>query len=150
MDNSVDVPGYKYYLDPDSGARPAVFVTYVNLVEADEESAVNGVLFPVTPEELELLDARERSYSRRDVTDRLVAPPPGGRVWTYVGSSEARARFDAARSRGVAVVDRAYLDLVRTAFAALGDDALARFDQSTDAPEVPVRALRRVDIRSGD
>ena len=33
MDNSVDLPGYKHYVDPD-GARPDVKVTFLNLVEA--------------------------------------------------------------------------------------------------------------------
>ena len=32
MDNSVDLPGYKYYVTPD-GERPPVFVTFLNLVE---------------------------------------------------------------------------------------------------------------------
>jgi hypothetical protein len=148
MDNSVDLPGYKHYVDPGSGERPAVFVTFLDLVEAGSDEAVNGVVFPVSAEELELLDARERNYERREVSDRVEGPPAGARVWAYVGSATARARFEAARSRGLAVVDRAYLDLVRAAFAALGDGALRRFDDSTDAPGVPLRTLRRVDATS--
>jgi hypothetical protein len=146
MDNSVDLPGYKHYVDPDSGERPAVFVTFLDLVEAGADESVNGVVFPVSAEELELLDARERNYERREVTDRVDGATAGARVWAYVGSAAGRARFDAARSRGLAVVDRAYLELVRTAFAALGDRALRRFDESTDPPGVPLRALRRVDL----
>jgi gamma-glutamylcyclotransferase (GGCT)/AIG2-like uncharacterized protein YtfP len=143
MDNAVDLPGYKHYLDADDGSRPAVCVTYVNLDE-DPDSSVNGVLFPVSPDELPALDARERNYARREVTDR-VEPAVDGRVWVYVATDEARARFDDARARGTAVVDRDYLELVRGAFAALGTDATRRFDASTDPPDVPVRALRRVD-----
>jgi hypothetical protein len=148
MDNSVDLPGYKHYLDPETGERPAVAVTFVNLVDAAADATVNGIVFPVTAAELELLDARERNYERREVTD-LVEPPADGSVWVYVGSDAARERFEAARSRGLAVVDRAYLDLVRAAFAALSEDALERFDASTDSPGVPVRALRRVDASAG-
>jgi len=143
MDNSVDLPGYKHYLDPGDGSRPAVCVTYVNLVE-EPDSSVNGIVFPVAADELPALDARERNYERRDVTDR-VTPAVDGRVWTYVATAEARERFESARARGAAVVDRGYLEVVRGAFAALGTEAASRFDASTDAPEVPVRALRRVD-----
>ena len=149
MDNSVDLPGYKHYLDPDSGERPPVFVTFLDLVEAGADGSVNGVVFPVSGEELELLDARERNYERREVTDRVDGAAAGARVWVYVGSEAARTRFEAARSRGLAVVDRAYLELVRNAFAVRGTRALRRFDESTAEPGVPVRALRRVDLPAG-
>jgi hypothetical protein len=139
MDNAVDLPGYKFYVDPATGERPAIFVTFLNLVEAPGD-AVNGVLFPVDdPAEL---DARERNYVRRDVE----LPGIDGRVWVYLGSEDARARYDGAVARGVAVVDRSYLELVRDGFGNLGAEALMRFDQSTDPPEVPVRSLRRVDL----
>ena len=139
MDNSLDLPGYKYYVDPATGERLAVFVTFLNLVEAPGD-AVNGVLFPVgDPAEL---DARERNYERRAV--ELAGFD--GRVWAYIGSDDARARYDGAAARGAAVVDRSYLELVRDGFGSLGADALMRFDQSTDPPDVPVLPLRRVDI----
>ena len=44
MDNSRDLPGYKYYVDRHSGARPAVHVTFLDL-EPDPATAVNGVVF---------------------------------------------------------------------------------------------------------
>ena len=147
MDNSLDLPRYKHYVDPETGERPAVVVTYVNLAE-DDRSSVNGVLFPVEPAELRLLDGRERNYERRDVTERVAAPGVDGRVWAYVASAEARARYESGRARGAAVVDRAYVEIVRASFAALGGDELSRFDASTDPPEVPIRALRRVDAPS--
>ena len=74
MDNSVDLPGYKYYVDEASGERPEVFVAFVDLVP-DDAAAVNGVVFEVD-----------------------------------------------------------------------GDGELERFDRSTDPPEVPVRALKRIDL----
>jgi cation transport regulator ChaC len=141
MDNSVDLPGYKYYVDPDTGERPRVFVTFLNLVEASG-SGVNGVVFPVSPDELAALDARERNYRRREVT----LPGVEGRAWAYTGSDEARARYQDAVALGAAVVDRSYLDLVRERFGSLGADALILFDQSTDPPSVPVRSLRRVEL----
>jgi hypothetical protein len=125
MDNSVDLPGYKYYVEPD-GTRPDMKVTFVNLVEADD--AVNGVVFEGDPD---VLDLRERNYSRCEVE-------PG--LWAYIGTPEARARYE----EGPSVVSREYLETVRRGFEALGQ--LARFEQTTDPPRVPVRDLRRVDL----
>jgi dephospho-CoA kinase len=142
MDNSVDLPGYKFYLDPASGERPAVFVTYLNVVP-DESCAVNGVVFPVEAAELAVLDDRERNYTRREVTGAVDVD---GRAWVYVATEAARARYEGAAASGVAVVDGSYVELVRGAFAGLGDGELRYFDQSTDPPSVPVRALRRVNL----
>jgi hypothetical protein len=138
MDNSVDLPGYKHYVDPETGERPAVFVTFLNVEPADG-AWVNGVLFGVDPDELALLDARERNYERRAVD---VA---GTRAWTYVGTTDARARYRSGVAAGAAVVSGGYADGVRASFAAIGKGALRRFDESTEPPGVPVRALRRVD-----
>ncbi|MHB8233505.1 MAG: gamma-glutamylcyclotransferase family protein, partial [Solirubrobacteraceae bacterium] len=50
MDNTQDLPGYKYYRDP-SGERPPIFVTFLNLVPAAGRN-VNGIVFRVDPHEL--------------------------------------------------------------------------------------------------
>ena len=31
MDNRQTIPGYKYYVDPDTGERPPVHVTFLNI-----------------------------------------------------------------------------------------------------------------------
>jgi hypothetical protein len=144
MDNTRDLPGYKYYLDPETGDRPGVCVAYLDLAH-DPRTAVNGVVFPVEAPALAALDRRERNYERRDVTAHLD-PPIGGRVWTYIGTAAARERLERARERGAAVVDRAYFDTVRDGFAQLGPAELERFDASTDSPPLPMTALRRVDM----
>jgi gamma-glutamyl AIG2-like cyclotransferase len=132
MDNSKDLPGYKYYVDPASGERPAVFVAFLDLVR-DDASTVTGVVFEVDDARLQELDSRERNYERRDVeTD----PPTGGPTYAYVGTPEARERF----RTGPTVVARAYFELVQTGFERLGAGP-------TDAPPVPIRDLERVDIR---
>jgi cation transport regulator ChaC len=138
MDNRRTIPGYKYYVDPDTGERPPVRVTFLNLYPA-AEGRVNGVAFPVTADELDELDRRERNYERIDVTE-LIDAGLGGTVWTYLGSEAARERFAA----GAAVVAQGYFDAIRGDFAATG--GLEAFDRSTDPLTVPLRRLTRVDV----
>ena len=138
MDNRQTIPGYKYYVDPDTGERPPVHVTFLNIYPA-AEGRVNGIAFPVTAEALDRLDRRERNYDRIDVT-RLLDVDLGGTVWTYLGSEDARGRFEA----NAAVVSQDYFDAVRDDFATAG--GLDEFDRSTDRLTVPLRRLTRVDL----
>jgi hypothetical protein len=113
-------------------------VTFLNLYPA-AEGRVNGVAFPVTADELDELDRRERNYDRTDVT-RLIDADLGGTVWTYLGSEAARERFAA----GAAVVAQGYFEAIRADFAATG--GLEAFDRSTDPLTVPLRRLARIDV----
>jgi hypothetical protein len=133
MDNTRDLPGYKYYVDRETGERPPVYVTYVDLAE-DPQSVVDGVVFEVR--DLPALDARERNYERRDVTGD-VTPPTGGRVWAYFGTDAARQRFTDGLRANTAVIARDYIDKLR--------QAAPDFDASTDPPPVPIRDLERID-----
>ncbi len=144
MENAVSLPGYKHYLDAREGSRPDVFVTFLNLLNASGEH-VNGVLYPVSAEELAALDRRERNYSRIEISDSLEEPLEGT-AWTYVGRPEAVRRFEQAARRGLAVVDRSYLDTVRAGFALLGQPALEEFEASTDPHGCEVRELLRIDL----
>src|SRR3954447_26898490 len=94
MDNRVTIPGYKYYVDPD-GSRPAVYVTFLNLVPGE---GVDGV---VVDAHLDVLDARDRSYAA-DAGSAATDFP--GRVYASLGLAEAVERFEAARRQGRAVV----------------------------------------------
>ena len=135
MDNTNDIPGYKHYLAPD-GERPAVRVAFLDL-EEDSDMAVNGVCFPASG--LEELDARERNYVRRDVSD--LVQEDAGRVWAYFGSPEGRRR----RSEGEVVVCREYLEGVESGFRRLGDSEHRAFVDSTDLGTLPVWDLVQVD-----
>ena len=135
MDNRRTLPGYKYYLDPATGGRPEVFVSFLDIAP-DGGAAVDGVVIEVA--DLEAVDARERNYRRVEVTDALDADL-GGPVWAYAGLPEARERYAQATAAGAAVVARAYLDGVRAGFASYG----LAFDTS---PDVPVVDLVRVDV----
>lgn len=144
MDNRVTVPGYKYYVDPETAARPEVFVTFLNLTE-DSHCAVNGVVLPVDEQDLQSLDERERNYVRLDVTDR-IAERIDGTVWAYIASPAGQRRYEQGIKNGSAVVDEAYFQLVRDQFAALGARPLEEFAQTTDDPACPLRSLTRIDI----
>ena len=130
MDNRETIPGYKVYIDPETGEQPPVHVAYLSIAPATGES-VAGVAFPVTEDELAALDRRERNYDRHDVT-HLVDPDLGGRVWAYVGSADGRRRLAVGRRRGTAVVVRGYLDKLPRAVVV--------------PPDLPVRALLRRDV----
>jgi cation transport regulator ChaC len=148
MDNAVAVPGYKVYERPD-GVRPPCAVAFLDL-ERDDACAVDGALIAADAETLAALDARERQYRRVEVT-AWVSPLPdddaGAPVWTYVGRGPGRARVAAGRTGdAVVVVQRAYAELVERAFAARGDEALARYRASTEPPPFPVVELARVDL----
>jgi cation transport regulator ChaC len=142
MDNREQVPGYKVYRDGD-GERPPVWVAFLDLAPAPGTS-VNGVCHPVGPDELAVLDRRERNYERADVTALLDAPR--GRTWAYLGSDAGRERLAEGERAGAAVVASEYRERVVAAFAALGDAELERFRASTENGRLPLRELRRVDL----
>ncbi len=144
MDNAVDLPGYKYYVDPVTRARPAAMVTFLSIAP-DPAGHVNGVAFPVDAAELARLDARERNYRRADVR-RLVSAQLDGPVWAFVGLDAARRRYAAGRASGRAVISRDYHDAVLAGFAGLGPDALAEFRRTTAGPAVPVVDLIRLAV----
>lgn len=135
MDNRHVIPGYKVWLDPRDGSRPALRVAFLDLAD-DADAAVAGLCVAVSSEALAAVDGRERNYARVDVTARVEpAPPGGGPVWAYAGSAAGRARLAAAAAAGDAVVARAYLDAVR-----------ATFNGAIPAPPLRVRDLLRRDV----
>jgi hypothetical protein len=126
MDNRELVPGYKVYVEPHTGLRPAVEVAFLSITP-EPGASVEGLAFPVSDERLAELDERERNYVRHDVTE-LVDADLGGRIWAYVGSIAGRLRLARGRRRGTAVVSRRYLDKVGV------------------PTDLPVRTLLRCDV----
>lgn len=138
MDNSVDLPGYKYYLAAD-GRRPALMVAFLDITPVPD-ARTNGIAVPVEPSELPGLDARERNYERVAVTgevDRALE----GCVWAYRGSMAARERAARGDAEGRLVISRRYRDDVMAGFDLLGQRA--RF-QATTAASPPVAELEVV------
>jgi cation transport regulator ChaC len=144
MDNRVEIPGYKVYVDPQTGERPRAHVAFLDIVP-EPGGTVNGLLFEVSEDELERLDRRERNYRRVEVAGAIDADVSGA-VWAYCGSLDGRTRFDDGLRSGDLVVTRAYLETVESGFAALGDGQLAAYRASTAAPPCPVVDLTRVDL----
>ena len=144
MDNRATLPGYKYYLDPSTGERPAIFVTFINLYPCPGVAA-NGFCVPTTLASLDSFDERERNYERTDITG-LVEPRTDHRVFAYVGTREARERYARGLAEGSAVVDKNYLLGVEDGFAKLGSDELNKYRETTDQPQCPIRELIRVDL----
>jgi hypothetical protein len=128
MDNRRTIPGYKYYVDPETGERPAVYVAFLS-IWPEPGARVEGVALALDDAALAALDARERNYVRRDVT-AFVEPDLAAPVWAYVGSAAGRERFAAGRAAGTAVVAAEYLALVPAA----------------EPPDLPVRELLRRDV----
>jgi phosphatidylglycerophosphate synthase len=115
MDNSVDLPGYKHYLDRATGRRPRVRVAFLDVEETGhEDHEVSGVALWVDEADLPALDARERNYRRVDVTQGVSDESLEAPVWTYTGLESSRAR---AREEPPPVVSREYLDAVRAGLA---------------------------------
>jgi cation transport regulator ChaC len=137
MDNRRTIPGYKYFLDARTGARPEVFVAFLDVVP-EPGHVVRGLAAEVGAAQLAALDDRERNYARVDVSADLDLEL-GGPVWAYAGLPEARERYAVAAAAGRAVVARAYVEHVRAGFAAHG----LAFETP---PEVPVMDLRRIDL----
>jgi len=134
MDNSLDLPTYKHYLDPGTGKRPQVFVAFLNL-RADSECTVNGALLEVDGARLEALDLRERNYKRVELPSMQV----------YSGTDEARRRFAIGAQAGNVVIAAEYHEAVTESFRRLGEQELATFEASTDPPPCPIVDLRRID-----
>jgi hypothetical protein len=150
MDNRRDLPGYKYYTDPE-GYRPPVRVVFPDIRPAGGEVVI-GVLRAVDPGELAALDRRERNYERTEVTE-CIEGRIDGRVWTYVGSEPARLRFSEGvqawregREDGAAVIHAEYLESVVSAFAWLGEEAGSECRRSLAPGGLPVRELVRHDL----
>jgi len=145
MDNTKDLPGYKFYRDAATGERPACFVTFLNIEPCAPGDSVNGVAFEIPHEVLPHFDRRERNYERIDVTQAFV-PAVDGRVWAYIARDDGLERYRTGVAAGRAVVDTQYYKEVEQAFRDLGSEAYARFIASTLPPAVKLRDLVRHDI----
>jgi hypothetical protein len=124
------------------GSRYDGVVAVLGIV-ADAAGSCNGVVFPVSTEDLGRLDVRERNYDRVVVTTLVSFPgmPPGCVVYTYVPHASSIEVLAHAVARGGPVAIRSsYLETVRSGFSTLGQ--LAEYESTTRLPDFELRDLR--------
>lgn len=115
------------------------FVAILNIhIPREGELATNpnGVLFPVSEDEMQKMDDRETHYSRIEVTQNLTYKPDG-KVYAYVGLSE---NLETPALRSKAILPQSYRELVEAGFLSFGSESLEQFRDSTvvsDVPEIP-------------
>jgi cation transport regulator ChaC len=126
----------KTFAHAETGTVPAHCLG-LNIERDDGGAGPNGALIEVSEAELERLDLREIRYRRVDVTD-TIGSTAFERVVTFTARSE---NFAPAPPPG-AVILAPYLRAVEAAFAALGDDQLELFRETTG--EVPVEVIEAV------
>ena len=136
MDNSIDLPSYKYYRDSQTQKRIYAFVTFLNIRPAPKIN-ISGILFRVTDAELNSLDSRERNYRRIDITKQLNIQIQGS-AWTYIGLPVAEQRYQTGLTQHKAVIARSYFNTVNNAYLSLGDRAYADYLNSTDKPAASI------------
>ena len=144
MDNRVDLPGYKYYVDCNTGNRFDGFVTFIN-VRPQRNQRIMGILFAVGDRELANLDRRERNYQRINVTNNVdieVQSP----IWTYIGLEQAEKRYQQGLKQSNGTISQAYWNSIHQAYLSLGKKAFANYIRTTDCPEIPVRDLEMLPV----
>lgn len=129
----------KHFVDPETGERPRIRVAYLD-IEERSGATVNGLAIPADARRLAELDLREVNYARVDVTGS-VEPALPGRVFAYTGTPAARERCRLDDPGAAVCVSRDYVAAIRRAFAALGEQALAEFERSTQPLPFPERHL---------
>ncbi len=105
----------------------------------------DGAVIPVTDADLALLDPRERSYDRVDVTPSVSWPgkPEDCVVEAYVPRADVCRRVvDAIEASRPVCIRKGYADAVHAAFAHVG--RLAAFTRLTRPSDLPVRELESV------
>ncbi|MEN3268461.1 MAG: dephospho-CoA kinase [Pseudonocardia sp.] len=128
------------FIRPD-GCEYEGVVAVLGISRIDGESC-DGAAFPVSRGDLAVLDARERNYTRIEVTDVIAwaGKPRNCVVYTYVPSLDAVDRIGLALQKGRPVhVRLGYLQLVRAAFSRVGYDA---HKPEFVRPPYPVQELR--------
>jgi cation transport regulator ChaC len=126
-------PNRTFYFE--SAARDRCYpenIVYLNIRPATN-SAVNGMLYTVTAEELAAFDKREAIYDRIDVTSQILGVQIiGGPAYVYVGKQDCVLRDTRPRER--AAIRQTYLDIVERGLTELGSEFRGAYEASSDKP----------------
>lgn len=139
---NIAMPNKNFYAETPTGRLVPERIIYLN-VTARPGSLLNGVLFLVSPEELQAMDQREWIYDRKAVTERLRGVNiSGGDAFTYVAKPEYLVTEIA--SPAIAAIRARYLAILETGLSDLG----ASFREAYELSSEPVpRHLVIDDIR---
>lgn len=140
MDNRLDLPNYKYYIEAETGNRPASFVTFLN-IRPTQGKTIIGILFRVSSQELKKLDRRERNYQRIEVTKR-IEQRVGGKVWVYIGLESAEKRYQEGLRQDRGMIAQDYVDSIHNGYRLWGEEIWLNYVETTDKPKVPILKLK--------
>lgn len=137
FNNSSALYDRKHYRDL-SGRRIESSIAALGIYRS-EKSLCNGLAIPVTAESLRLIDQREISYKRVDVSDfwetDIELP-----LWTYYPEAENRKLYKKELENNRVILPRHYFDICREAFRHWR--GLDDFQKSTDVPTCPIQSAQ--------
>lgn len=145
MNNQLNLPDYKYYVDARSGQRFDGFVAFLNIYPS-ENSQILGILFEINDQEIQQLDLRERNYHRLAISEFFSDTwnlPTSCPIWVYGGLDAAVQRYHQGMATGKIAIAQPYADAVAAAYATQGPAALAHYQATTDPPAIPILPLCR-------
>jgi cation transport regulator ChaC len=124
------------------GSRFDGAVAVMGIVRGDSSDHCNGIVLPVTTEDLAKLDRRERNYRRVDVTQAISfdGKPSGCVIFTYVPLAAATERMETAKASGRSIVIRRdYVEQIEDGFKRIGEMDI--YHKTTPSHPFPVRDL---------
>ncbi len=144
MDNSVDLPNYKYYRHRQTGKRLNGLVAFLN-IRPHLDQIISGILFRVSDAELKNLDRRERNYRRINIVNQLDTKLQGN-AWVYIGLKEAEQRYQEGLKQSKTVISQDYFDSVQNAYLSLGSKKFLNYISTTDKPMLPIINLEKCEV----
>lgn len=122
------------------------YITYLNMVR-DDSASFNGIVFPLSQEELKSLKKREHNYDMIDVSASIVSDVTiEGTVYGFSASDASLTRY----ANGLATVEnhgicirQEYMEKVEKAFRSLGEGQLEIYKKTTKDPDpkMPILSL---------
>ena len=141
MDNSINLPNYKFYISKDNQERENIFVSFLNIQKSPQKS-VYGILFPIEKESLPLMDKRERNYNRVNITgsiSNLDSLDKEDIVYTYIGKKDANERYRKGKKENRVFVSKDYYDDILSSFKKFNGSFYDEYLKSfSDSPKLKV------------
>jgi hypothetical protein len=124
------MPNEGFYEETPDGPLTPERIMYMN-VRGSAEDNVNGVLYFLAEDEVEVFDRREWTYDR--ILVDWTAPdfePGAGKAYMYIAKPDWPVI--AGRPKAWAAIRKTYLDVIAEGIAGLGESFRAGYERSTD------------------